>query len=72
MRSEEGGREVMMDILRRSTPLLRVRECAALLLKLLLHCCYIRSNRARMLAMSAPSLLLSLLPQACLLFVKFA
>ena len=35
-------------------PLLRVRECAALLLKLLQHCCKIRSNRKRILAAAAP------------------
>ena len=44
---ETGGLEVMMDVLRRSTPLLRVRECAALLLKLLQASCKIRSNRMR-------------------------
>ena len=57
---EEGGLSVMMDILRRSTPLLRVRECAALLLKLLQHSCKLKQNRARMLHMGAPSELLHL------------
>ena len=57
---EEGGLSVMMDILRRSTPLLRVRECAALLLKLLQHSCKLKQNRARMLQMGAPSELLHL------------
>ena len=42
---ETGGLEVMMDVLARSKPLLRVRECAALLLKLLQHCCKISANR---------------------------
>ena len=53
-----------MDILARSTPLLRVRECAALLLKLLQHCCKIKSNRTRMLSASATQALLRMLPEA--------
>ena len=61
---ETGGLEVMMDILSRSTPLLRVRECAALLLKLLQHCCKIRANRTAMLAMGGTQQLLRLLPEA--------
>ena len=61
---ETGGLEVMMDILGRSTPLLRVRECAALLLKLLQHCCKIKSNRTRMLSASATQALLRMLPEA--------
>ena len=61
---ETGGLEVMMDILARSRPLLRVRECAALTLKLLQHCCKIRANRARMLANSGTQALLHILPEA--------
>lgn len=61
---EAGGLEVMMSILKRATPLLRVRECAALLLKLLQHCCKIKSNRGRMLAMDAANKLLSILSEA--------
>ena len=61
---ETDGLTVMMDILARSTPLLRVRECAALLLKLLQHCCKIRTNRARMLEMKGTQRLLRMLPEA--------
>eukprot|EP00966_Prymnesium_polylepis_P314176 7260397-Prymnesium_polylepis.1 len=53
-----------MSILRRATPLVRTRECAALLLKLLQHCCKIRSNRRRMLTMGGTRQLLAMLPEA--------
>ena len=59
-----GGLEVMLDVLRRATPLQRVRECAALLLKLLQHCVKIKANRTRVLAMGGPEVLMALLPQA--------
>ena len=61
---ETGGLEVMMGILERATPLLRVRECASLLLKFLQHCCKIRSNRQRMLGMQGARQLLRMLPEA--------
>ena len=47
---EAGGLELLVDILQRSTPLLRARECSAMLLKLLQHCCKIATNRRRVLA----------------------
>jgi len=61
---ETGGLEVMMSILKRATPLLRARECAALLLKLMQHCCKIRSNRSRMQQMDGANVLLQMLPEA--------
>lgn len=54
----------MMDILSRATPLLRVRECAHLLLKLLQSCCKIKSNRTRLLEQGGAQALLGMLPEA--------
>jgi len=54
----------MLDILERSRPLLHMRECAALLLKLLQHCCMIKANRTSMFGLAAAQALLRRLPEA--------
>ena len=56
--------EVMLDILERSRPLLCMRECAALLLKLLQHCCMIKANRTSMFGLAAAQALLRRMPEA--------